>query len=161
MCYQTFECAVLESFPVVPLTFPSFASDFEELHGMMIRRKGMELLLFRSFENDKFIVDEEHQCQMTASGMLLLFIPLAISWHGTLEPNRINWTSTSLRLGWKLFGKTFLNPTEAEKLRQNPWVVRLPKEDYPLWEGSGDVVVFDRINSGSLVFCRDACLKPV
>jgi hypothetical protein len=135
--------------------------DFEELLGMMVRRKGMEILLLKFLESGKLVVDDEQDCLLTESARFLHFIPFIISWYGKLGSDRIKWTSTSMRLGWKRFGKTFLNPPAAEKLRVDPWVVRLPKEDYPVWEGSGDVVVLDRLGSGSLVFCRDECLKQL
>jgi hypothetical protein len=139
-----------------------FYKDFEEMIGMMIRRKGIEILSLRLLNSTQLIIGaDDHGCQLKEKSCFLLGIPIEICWYGKLEADRINWTSTSLRLGWKRFGKTFLNPKAAEKLRKDPWMVRLPKEDYPIWDGSGDVVVLDRLGSGSLVFCRDECLKPI
>jgi hypothetical protein len=127
--------------------------------GMMIDRKGAENLLMRPSCSGKLTVDENGDCSMKEFGRIFFVIPFQINWKGTLGKDRIDWTTSLCRLGWKRFGKLFNKPSVAEKLRKVPWVLRLPKEDYPLWAGSGDVVVMDRPGIGSLVFCRDECLK--
>ncbi|GKY96301.1 hypothetical protein MPSEU_000589800 [Mayamaea pseudoterrestris] len=135
--------------------------NFEEMLGMMIRRKGIEIMLLQLLESGKLVIDPDQGCTMKEKSNFLLGVPLEICWYGKLATDRINWTRTSMRLGWRRFGKTFQNPKAAEKLRVDPWVLRLPKEDYPLWDGSGDVVVIERLGSGNLVFCRDECLTPI
>jgi hypothetical protein len=126
---------------------------------MMVVRKGTENLLLRPAGGAKLKVDENGSCTLNERSYLFFFIPFLITWEGRLGKDRIDWTTSSCRLGWKRFGKLFNKPPQAEALRKDPWVLRLPKEDAPLWAGSGDVVVLDRLGIGSLVFCRDACLK--
>ncbi|GKY98562.1 hypothetical protein MPSEU_000813000 [Mayamaea pseudoterrestris] len=134
--------------------------NFEEMLGMMIRRKGIEVLLLRLLESGKLVIDDE-DCTMKEKSTFLLVIPLEVCWHGKLSADRIDWSRSSMRIGWEKFGSTIQNPGVAEKLRVDPWVVKLPKESYPLWDGSGDVLVIDRLGSGGLVFCRDKCLTPL
>ena len=58
-------------------------------------------------------------------------------------------------LGWSRFGKHEDRPPEAEKLRQQPWSIKLPKG-----ASSDDILCLDRRGKGQLVFARESSLAP-
>ena len=129
--------------------------NFEELMGMMWKRFGIERFLYKCTRTGILSIDQDSKkCIQSEQNKLFGTIPLGIEWEGKLEEGTIHWTSTSMRLGWKWFGKTFPNPAPAEKLRKDPWHISIPKE-----KSVGDILCFDRESVGKLVFAKDQCLS--
>ena len=126
----------------------------EELMGMMWKRYGIEGFLFKPSRADKLTIDKDSKCTLFAKSKMFRFIPISIEWEGELKEGAIDWTSTSLTMGWKKFGKFFDKPAAAEKLRKDPWVISVPKDD-----STGDILCFDRVSVGNLVFAKDGCLS--
>ena len=124
----------------------------EELMGMMWTRGGIEGFLFKPSCADVLTVDKDAKCTLKASSKLFRIIPISITWEGKLEEGTINWTTTSLTMGWESFGKFFDKPAAAEKLRKDPWIISTLKDER-------DILCFDREGKGNLVFARPECLN--
>jgi hypothetical protein len=136
--------------------------DHEEMMAIMCWRWGMERLLLRIRWCGEFSVDSAKKCRLNEWFAVLGVLPLKIEWQGeirdydnttTTSPPAIHWTTTSIRLGWKRFGKTFDKPPTAEKLRKEPWEIYLPVN------GNGDIVVLRRLGKGKIVYAREECMK--
>ena len=125
----------------------------EELMGMMWKRGGIEGFLFKPSCADVLTVDKENKCTLKASSKLFRLIPISITWEGKVEEGAINWTTTSMIMGWESFGKLFDKPAAAEKLRKDPWVISTLKDD-----SARDILCFDRQGKGNLVFAKPECL---
>merc|ERR1739838_259909 len=126
-----------------------------ELMGMMWKRYGISGFLFKPSRADVLdIENESKRCTLTAKSKLFRIIPICIVWEGSLEEGSINWTSTSLTMGWESFGKFFDKPAAAEKLRKDPWHILLPKDN-----SAGDILCFNREGTGHLVFAKEKCLS--
>jgi hypothetical protein len=187
MCVCLFVCLLVVSNRTLFLSFLlQYRVDHEEVLGMMVRRRGIEQLLVKPTQSGHLIVSDsdndddsttttsskqqqqQQSCILREYGRFLLWIPIQIDWYGHVNAANscIDWTSSSFRVGWKRLGKTFSKPKVAEKLRKDPWQIRLPKEDYSptttattnLWAGSGQVLVLHRVGSGCLVYGRNEIL---
>ncbi len=126
----------------------------EELMGMMWKRGGIEGFLFKPSCADVLTVDKDNKCTLKASSKLFRLIPISITWEGKLEEGVINWTTTSMVMGWESFGKFFDKPAAAEKLRKDPWLISTLKDD-----STRDILCFDRQDKGNLVFAKPECLR--
>lgn len=126
----------------------------EELMGMMWKRYGIEGFLFKPSRAGVVEIGKDSKCTLTERSRMFRFIPICIEWKGELKEGSIDWTSTSLTMGWKKFGKFFDKPAAAEKLRKDPWRISVPEDD-----SSGDILCFDRESVGNLVFAKDECLS--
>lgn len=131
--------------------------NFEELSAMMARRGGFTLL--GSSADGQLSIGEGRECALVDRFRLLYFLPITIEWEGALsaEADRIDWTNTRARLGWQRLGKTFERPPTAERLRQNPWLVRGSVA------GGGDecgMVVLENRGMGRLVYTEEGELTP-
>ena len=123
---------------------------YEELFGMLSARFCVEKILFNPSILSVW-VSVNGGCQLQDSSTLFGFIPLQIHWQGNVdEEGVITWETTALRLGWRLWGKTFERPAVSERLRQDKWYLSYPKEH----ETKGDIVVLYRENHGRLIYKR-------
>jgi hypothetical protein len=129
--------------------------NYEEMAALMIKRWGIDIILLNPKRCDQLVIDINKQCKLDAAGTAFGFLPTSITWEGVVADNAIQWTTTSARVGWKRFGKTFDRPPAAEKLRTDPWNIYFPPEE----QENGDIVVFHRLGKGKLVFARDGCLN--
>jgi len=125
----------------------------EELMGMMWKRGGIEAFLFKPARAGVITVDEDSKCVLTERSKLFYFIPICITWEGILKNCAIEWTTTSMMLGWERFGKVFDKPAVAERLRKAHWHILIPEDD-----STGDILCFGREGKGHLVFAKEACL---
>ena len=123
----------------------------EELFGMLASRSCVEKTLFYPLQIGRLTVTSNGDCKLHERSLVFGFVPLQIFWYGKLNhQTAIAWETTSLRLGWNRFGKTFDKPAASERLRQDKWFVR-----YPLgYEKNGDFIVLHRENRGCLVYSR-------
>ncbi len=128
---------------------------------MLVQRKAWELLLIQPCGNGMLTIcnskdNGQLPCYTKESGYTFLFIPYAIEWSGHFSPrdHTIHWTNSSIRIGWKSFGKTFLKLKNAEKRRKDPWVVYYPQGD----ESHGEILILHRKGSGKLVYAKKETL---
>jgi len=131
--------------------------NFEEANGVERASGSVSRLKFRSSKThptDELMVHENGNCALTAHFFIHGVVPLSIQWEGKVNKDTITWSRSMIRKGWKRLGKTIDRPPVAEKLRQQPWVVRMPSQD-----DSGDVLVLERKGIGRLAFARD-CVFP-
>jgi hypothetical protein len=126
--------------------------NYEELNILLGQRWCIERFLLRTTRSGQVFVDK-NECKLYEQGCVLGFIPFKVEWLGSIEGDQINWTNTSVRLGFGKVGKTMANPL-AEKLRQQPWIMYVPEDD-----PSGDVAVFHRVGVGRLVYARESRMK--
>ena len=100
----------------------------EEFFGMLACRSCLEKILFFPQQVGQITVNNDGSCTLDERSLLFGFVPLQILWHGRIShQGAIVWQSSSVRLGWRNFGKTFDKPPAAERLRQDKWYVRYPK----------------------------------
>jgi hypothetical protein len=70
-----------------------------------------------------------------------------------------------MNMGFKRFlgQKCIDRPPAAEKLRKNPWHIKVPDEDNNGDDESsyGDILCFLREGTGHLVFGKDECLQQI
>jgi hypothetical protein len=137
----------------------------EEMLGMMGKRWGMERFLFHPARAGELIVgDDGITCSLTEKAKMFGFLPVSIKWEGSIQQDgTIVWETTSMKMGFKRFGqKYFDRPPAAEKLRADPWQIKvvLGDEDGDGSESSyGDILCFLREGKGHLVFAKDECLQ--
>lgn len=112
----------------------------EEEWGIMCNKFGAENILLRSIDS-VCSIQGDGTCVMRDLGRMFGFFPTEIKWYGKLSGDTINWESTSLRMGRKMFE----NPAAAEKLRRQPWKILAPPSDDP-----SKVIVFEREGTGRL-----------
>ena len=127
----------------------------------------------------------ERLCSLNEKGLMFGFIPTRIRWDGQITKSHlsdydntttntssssnskdlvasIEWDRTEMRIGWKRFGTTIDRPTVAEKLRVDPWRIKLPSDDGDDVSdnfSSGDILCLLREGKGHLIFARDHCLS--
>jgi hypothetical protein len=130
--------------------------NFEEDWGIMCDRGGIENAILLP-GSGICRIKEDGRCELLEQSKLLGFIPISITWYGSVvDVGKIVWDSSALRLGWKIFGKLFVNPAAAESHRANPWkILSLPSSS------SGDaseLVVFEREGKGRLLGVKEIML---
>mmetsp|Transcript_32014 Transcript_32014/g.77905 ORF Transcript_32014/g.77905 Transcript_32014/m.77905 type:complete len:473 (+) Transcript_32014:3054-4472(+) len=127
--------------------------------------------------------NSERLCSLNGNGLIFGCIPIHTRWDGRIvEPSvsktddynissssssdlavSIEWDRTKMRMGWKRFGTTIDRPAVAEKLRVDPWRIKLPSDDDDDDDSdnnaSGDILCFLREGKGHLIFARDHCLS--
>jgi hypothetical protein len=142
----------------------------EEVLAMLCRRWSVERALFRPAEATEFLIEGvTGKCKLKERGLMFGFIPVAITWYGQLVTDKenikcaaIHWDSTELKLGWtknkffKYLGTTVDRPAAAEKLRVDPWNIKLNPKD-----SNGDIICFMREGKGHLIFAKHKCLNQV
>mmetsp|Transcript_5121 Transcript_5121/g.14546 ORF Transcript_5121/g.14546 Transcript_5121/m.14546 type:complete len:116 (-) Transcript_5121:34-381(-) len=79
---------------------------------------------------------------------LLRILPLVIQWRGSATGDTINWTGSSIRVGWRWLNKTKENPAKAVEKMQYPWRIRHAP-------GSDRVLFFHCEGIGNLVYVRE------
>jgi hypothetical protein len=137
-------------------------ANFEEKRGMLARRASLEWFWGRRRRYGKLTVldsdakDGSKTCVLTEELLRYGVYPLVIEWIGTLRPSddTIRWESSTFRVGWKRWGKTHVNPAPAERLRKDPWIVYIPRDESGT---AGDIVILRRVGSGRLVYAKPAC----
>jgi hypothetical protein len=130
----------------------------------------------------------EQTCSLRERGVMLGFLPVSITWEGrvtTVSTSQsdigdsddagcsssetsaiaIEWDTTQLRMGWKMIGTTIDRPPAAEKLRVDPWQIKLPpaasaSTSSPRSDDdtASDIICFMREGKGHLIFSREHCL---
>ncbi len=116
---------------------------------MFARRGGMTALLIRPVTFGRLTIGEGGACENVENMRFLGIVPLTIRWDGALndEGDTIHWASSQARIGWRWLGRTISQPPAAERLRQNPWLIRHA-------EGSEreHLLVLERRGVGRLVY---------
>ena len=122
----------------------------EELSQMMTRRGGLTGALLRSTADSLLSIGEGGECTLVDTFRLLAFVPVRIQWEGELsaEADRIDWTYTHAMLGWRRLGRSVERPAAAERLRQNPWLVKMHSD-------VSGVLVLENSGVGRLVFTEE------
>ena len=123
--------------------------NFEEAMGMELSYGSIRMLKLRRKGHSQLNIDVEGNCTLTEGFYFNGFIPMYITWEGRLSHDTITWTHTMIRKGWSRIGTTIDSPPIAERLRQQPWYIRMPSND-----DSGDLLVLERKDIGRLVFAR-------
>jgi hypothetical protein len=159
----------------------------EEILAMMCRRWTMERLLFRpQYATELCFSDQTKECILKERGKLFGVIPVSIDWTGRVVITKadtaatkvdgvapqgataVHWDTTRLKMGWtvsskrlrflnKVLGTTIDRPPAAEKLRVDPWYIKLAPDDY----AHGDILCFMREGKGHLIFAKEECLKQI
>jgi hypothetical protein len=91
--------------------------NFEEAGALEIRWGSMKLLKLRSQRGrpSRLVVNDNRACTLTDFYVINGIVPMYIQWEGELNDETITWTRTSIRKGWKQWGKTIDRPPLAEK----------------------------------------------
>lgn len=140
----------------------------EERLAMLSSRLALTWLLLRQPAPTKLEVRADGRCVIKDRMVTLGVVPLACEWRGTLDGHRIDWTTTSARVGWRWLGRTIDRPAKAEELRAAPWLVRRAVEASVEAAGTGEITSeaagearagrglrplrFNRLGEGCLVF---------
>jgi len=127
--------------------------NFEELSFMLTRRGGLTSVMLTLTTATRLQISSTGACSLVDHMRLLGFVPLRIQWDGALtdKGDTIHWTKTEMRLGWTWLGRTIDRPSTAERLRQNPWLVRRVEANGAT--GGASLVLQNR-GVGRLVFAR-------
>jgi hypothetical protein len=112
----------------------------EEEWGIMCNRWGIENLLMMPVSVGAVRVEKSGKCTLVDRGLLFGCVPIVIHWYGhyIVVDGVIEWTSSTMQLGWKRFERP---SADVEKMKN--WKVLVPPGDK-----TGDIIVFERQGKG-------------
>lgn len=126
--------------------------NFEETHDLAVARGSIKMLHVRRHRVGELTIDEDGSCSHIERYWLYGLVPFSTNREGHLQGNVITWTRSFWYKGWPFLGKLIDRPPISEKMRKEPWIVRVPLDE----QNKDDILVLERQDHGRLVYVKES-----